>query len=209
MIYMDNPVLLLPGYTDSEEDLTTLAAYLWEAGFQVHPFAPQPSDGSVLLEDLAAQLQAFIDLTFGSNQPVDVVAFSMGGLISRWYVQKLGGWERVQRLVTLATPHNGTLYAYMPVNSPGLRQMQPGSDFLNELNGDLLPLTRINFTSIWTPLDLTVFPATSCLLDVGKTVRLMLPHHRALLSYRRCFAAVVKELRAPVKRLPKTVADWS
>lgn len=200
MIRMDNPVLLLPGYTDSEEDLTTLAAYLWQAGFHVHPFGPRPSDGSVLLEDLAAQLQAYIDLTFGPDQPVDLVAFSMGGLVSRWYVQKLDGATRVQRLITLATPHNGTLFAYLPVNSPGLRQMQPESAFLTELNGDLSSLARINFTSIWTPLDLTVFPATSCLMDVGKMVRLMLPHHRALLSYRRCFAAVVEELRAPVDR---------
>ncbi len=200
MVGMENPVLLLPGYTDDEDDLKTIAAYLWEAGFQVYPFSPRPSDGSVLLEDLALQLQAYIELTFGPEQAVDLVAFSMGGLISRWYVQKLGGDQRVQRLITLATPHNGTLYAYMPVNSPGLHQMQPGSDFLNELNEDLSPLTRINFTSIWTPLDLTVFPATSCLMDVGKMVRLMLPHHRALLSYRRCFAAVVKELRAPVDR---------
>jgi len=195
MIRMKNPVLLLPGYTDSEEDLVTLAAYLWEAGFHVHPFGPQPSDGSVLLEDLAAQLQAFIDLTFGPDQPVDLVAFSMGGLVSRWYVQKLGGVDRVQRLITLASPHNGTLYAYMPVNSPGLRQMQPESPFLNELNGDLSPLARINFTSIWTPLDLTVMPSTSSLLNVGTMVRLILPHHRALLSSTRSFAAVADALR--------------
>ena len=198
MISMENPVLLLPGYTDSEADLTTLAAYLWDAGFQVHPFGPRPSDGSVLLEDLAAQLQAYIDLTFGPDQPVDLVAFSMGGLISRWYVQKLGGAERVQRLITLATPHNGTIFAYLPVNSPGLRQMQPESAFLTELNQDLSPLARLRFTSIWTPLDLTVFPATSSILTVGKMVRLLLPHHRALLSHPNCFAAIVDALRLPV-----------
>ncbi len=198
MIHMNNPVLLLPGYTDSEEDLTTLAAHLWDAGFQVYPFGPRPSDGSVLLEDLAAQLQAYVDLTFGPDQPVDVVAFSMGGLISRWYVQKLGGEERVQRLITLATPHNGTLFAYLPVNSPGLRQMQPESAFLTELNQDLSPLARLNFTSIWTPLDLTVFPATSSVMTVGTMVRLLLPHHRALLTHPRCLAAVVEALRMPV-----------
>lgn len=195
---MENPVLLLPGYTDSEEDLAPLAAYLWEAGFQVHPFSPRPSDGSVVLEDLAAQFQAYIDLTFGPDQPVDVVAFSMGGLIGRWYVQKLGGGERVQRLITLATPHHGTLYGLMPVHNPGLRQMRPESSFLGELNQDLSSLARINFTSVWTPLDLTVLPATSCLLAVGKMVRLLLPHHRALLSSSRCFAAVAEELRAPL-----------
>ncbi len=198
MIRMGNPVLLLPGYTDSEEDLAVLAAYLWDAGFQVHPFGPRPSDGSVPLEDLAAQLQAYIDLTFGPDQPVDVVGFSMGGLISRWYVQKLGGGERVQRFITLATPHNGTFFAYLPVNSPGLHQMQPESAFLADLNQDLSPLARINFTSIWTPLDLTVLPPTSSVLDVGKMVRILLSHHRALLSHPRSLAAVVEALRVPV-----------
>lgn len=202
---MSNPVLLLPGYTDKVADLKGMADFLWQAGYHVHPFAPRPSDGSIRLEDMAAQLQAFADLTLGRTQPVDIVGFSMGGLVSRWYVQKLDDARRVQRLITLATPHNGTLFAYLhdilperaPVSFPGLRQMQPDSDFLKTINGDISPLDKINFSSLWTPLDLTVVPSSSSVMEVGRNVRLPMPHHRTLLTSPRAFEAIVQELRRP------------
>ena len=200
---MANPVLLIPGFTDTTEILKHLADHLWQMGFHVHPFAPRPSDGTVPLEDLAAQLQAFVDLTFGPTTPIDVVAFSMGGLISRWYVQKLGGGERVQRLITLATPHNGTVYAYLPgilperlpISLPGLRQMQPDSTFLAELNRDTTALSQINFSSLWTPLDLTIVPSNSSIMDVAHNIRLPLAHHWAWLTHPTAFEVIVGELR--------------
>ena len=41
-----------------------------------------------------------------------VVGHSLGGLIARYYVTRLGGDERVHTLVTLGTPHSGTYSAY-------------------------------------------------------------------------------------------------
>lgn len=192
-------MLLLPGYTDSK-DLTTLAAYLWQAGFHVHPFGPRPSDGSVLLRGYwPPSFRPTLTSPLARISPWIWWPLALGRIGEPLVRAETRRATRV-RGIALATPHNGTLFAYLPVNGPGLRQMQPESAFLTELIGHISSLARINFTSIWTPLDLTVFPATSCLMDVGKMVRLMLPHHRALLSYRRCFAAVVEELRAPVDR---------
>lgn len=37
-----------------------------------------------------------------------VVAHSMGGLVSRWFIEREGGTEVVQHLVTLGTPHSGS-----------------------------------------------------------------------------------------------------
>ena len=65
----------------------------------------------------------------------------MGGLVSRYYVQRLGGIERVRRLITISTPHQGTLWAHM-VGNPGSRQMRPGSAFLSKLNHDAAMLER-------------------------------------------------------------------
>jgi pimeloyl-ACP methyl ester carboxylesterase len=39
---------------------------------------------------------------------VILLAHSMGGLVCRWYLEKLGGNERVKALVTFATPHRGS-----------------------------------------------------------------------------------------------------
>jgi pimeloyl-ACP methyl ester carboxylesterase len=36
-----------------------------------------------------------------------LVAHSMGGLVSRWCVEELGGWKYVDRVITFGTPHRG------------------------------------------------------------------------------------------------------
>jgi triacylglycerol esterase/lipase EstA (alpha/beta hydrolase family) len=47
----------------------------------------------------------------------------MGGLVARYYVQRLGGDERVHTLVTLGTPHAGTRWA-RALPHPVVRQLK-------------------------------------------------------------------------------------
>jgi hypothetical protein len=42
------------------------------------------------------------------DKTLDVVAHSMGGLVSRWFVEREGGHEVVDHLVTAGTPHAGS-----------------------------------------------------------------------------------------------------
>lgn len=42
---------------------------------------------------------------------VILIGHSMGGLVSRYYIECLGGWQSVRRLYTLGTPHRGSLNA--------------------------------------------------------------------------------------------------
>jgi triacylglycerol lipase len=135
----------------------------------------------VRIETLAEQLAAYIDATFAHDEPIHLFGFSMGGLICRYYVQQLAGVERVHRLVTLASPHQGTWMAHLYQRRPACIQMRPGSRFLNALNHDLSALDAIDFISLWTPLDLTIMPATSSQLPVGRTVRVLSPAHGLLL----------------------------
>ena len=44
---------------------------------------------------------------------VHVVGHSLGGLIARYYVQRQGGDRRVASLVTLGTPHEGSVWAHV------------------------------------------------------------------------------------------------
>lgn len=62
-----------------------------------------------LAADLGLQLVNNPDI--GSQQPVAFVAHSLGGLIARSYLQELLGYRRTTVLITLATPHHGTLRA--------------------------------------------------------------------------------------------------
>lgn len=68
------------------------------------------------------------------DKPPVIVASSMGGLVSRSYI-KQGG--RFERLITIATPHLGSELTELIGIFPGIQDMEPGSDFLNELNSDV------------------------------------------------------------------------
>ena len=47
-------------------------------------------------------------LTKGAGKEVVLVAHSMGGLVSRWFMEKLGGRELVSRVILCGTPNAGS-----------------------------------------------------------------------------------------------------
>ena len=112
-------------------------------GFVFHP-GKIISDG---LEKLAEQLKAFVDERIEPEQRFDLVGYSMGGLVSRYYLQRLGGLRRVRRFITLAAPHNGSYMAYLLPNRGG-EQMRPGSAFIEDLNRDVVMLEQVGFVSL-------------------------------------------------------------
>lgn len=179
---MQLPVILVPGIGDDESKLHMLVAQLQQAGRSPIALAPQPSDGTAPIEALARLLADAVDDALGPEQPFDLFGFSMGGIISRYYLQRLGGLPRTRRFVTLASPHQGTWMAYLYPGRPAPRQMRPHSPFLADLNADLQQLAQVEFMSIWSPLDLTIVPASSSALPVGRSVRILSPLHGMLLD---------------------------
>ena len=87
---------------------------------------------------------------------VHVVGHSMGGLIGRYLVQRLGGDEFVHTLVTLGTPHQGTLPARL-VPLTVARQMRAGGDLISEL-AEPAPGCRTRFIAFWSDIDQLVIP---------------------------------------------------
>ena len=62
-----------------------------------------------------------------------MIGHSLGGLIARYYVQRLGGDAFVNTLVTLGTPHQGTQLAHAMPLLPLIRQLTPQSPVIREL----------------------------------------------------------------------------
>ncbi|MDQ3248920.1 MAG: alpha/beta fold hydrolase [Chloroflexota bacterium] len=195
---MNEPTILVPGFKDTIHVLRPLVNVLAKAGLHPVPMSPQPSNGGAGIEVLAAQLAAQIEAAFPAEQAINLVGFSMGGLICRTYVQKLGGANRTHRLVTVATPHQGTWLAYLYNNRPACLQMRPGSAFLADLNSDLTALAQVQFSSIWTPLDLTIMPANSSRLPIGEVRSIFSPFHGTLLLDPRVLRLVADALRQPL-----------
>ena len=171
-----------------------MARFLSEQGVRPLALDLVPSNGDLGLDALARQVTTFADERIPSGEQFDLVGFSMGGLVSRYYVQRLGGLERVTRVITISTPHFGTLWAHTARN-PASRQMRRGSEFLAKLNRDTAMLERLRFASIWTPMDLMILPASSSRLGVGEDFRIPVALHAWMPGNRRCWELVARMLR--------------
>ena len=66
---------------------------------------------------------------------VDIISHSMGGLVTRYYMKYLGGASKVKQVVNVATPHKGTVWAYLEPFTQAAVDMRPGSSLLNSISG--------------------------------------------------------------------------
>jgi triacylglycerol lipase len=194
-----NPVLLIHGIDDTIALFKPMAAYLQQLSWSVYSLDLIPNNGNAGLDILAQQVAEFVERTFEPDQPIDLVGFSMGGLVSRYYVQRLSGIQRVQRFITISSPHNGTWTGYLRFN-PGCKQMCRNSLFVQDLNRDVAMLEQINFTSMWTPMDLMIVPASSSRLPVGREIVLPVPGHAWMVTDPRALREVANALTEPLRQ---------
>ena len=155
----------------------------------------KPCDARSGLETLAAQLQREIEQKWGKDADFHIVAHSMGGLVSRYYLQELGGHEHCQTLVTLATPHHGTKTAYF-YPGKGAWQMRPNSEFLQSLEASSHRLKHLRIISYRTPLDLVILPSTSSHWDLADNRRVWAPAHPLVMHAPRVQREIISVVRS-------------
>ena len=188
-----NPVLLIHGIKDDARKMEPMARYLRAQGWDAKTMSFRPSWGQKGLDVLAEQVAQFIGENYAPGEKIDLVAFSMGGLVTQYYLQRLGGLDRVQRYITLSTPHHGTLLAYLLPNA-GCRQMRFGSAFLRDLASDADRLAQLDFTSFWTPLDTIIVPARSSIMPQARNERMVIALHPLMVLQRSAKRAVAEAL---------------
>ncbi|MGW7055968.1 alpha/beta fold hydrolase [Streptomyces sp. NPDC054887] len=159
------PVVLLHGFVDNRSVFVVLRRSLARHGWhhlESLNYSPLTCDIRTAAELLGRHVEEICART--GHARVDVVGHSLGGLIARYYVQRLGGDVRVRTLVTLGTPHAGTAVAPPMSAHPLVRQMRPGSDVIEELRR---PATscRTRFVSFWSDLDQLMLPVTTARLS--------------------------------------------
>lgn len=192
-----NPVLLIHGINDTAKIFQRMRTHLEARGWEVHAISLSPNNGDVGLDELARQVDCYVKRTFGRAHAIDLVGFSMGGIVCRYYLQKLGGLARVDRFITISSPHHGSLMAYLCGNV-GCEQMRPNSPFLRDLNHQLDQLNQVQFTSIWTPLDLMILPASSSSLPIGTEIKVPVLGHAWMVSDPTVLVAVTSALSRPL-----------
>ncbi|MFF4586865.1 lipase family alpha/beta hydrolase [Streptomyces sp. NPDC001388] len=159
------PVVLLHGFIDNRSVFVLLRRSLAQHGrhrVESLNYSPLTCDIRTAAELLGRHIEEICART-GSVR-VDVVGHSLGGLIARYYVQRLGGDVRVRTLVTLGTPHSGTRVAPLANAHPIVRQMRPGSQVIEELSRPA-PGCRTHFVSFWSDLDHLMVPLETACID--------------------------------------------
>ncbi|MFC1409052.1 alpha/beta fold hydrolase [Streptacidiphilus sp. N1-12] len=152
------PVLLLHGLFDNQAVFTRMRRSLHAHGRE-HVHALNYNLLTVDVRSAAELLGRHVLHTrevYGGEQ-VAVVGHSLGGLIARYYVQLLGGDELVHTVVTLGTPHGGTLGAHLLHPLPIATQLAPGSSVIEELRAPA-PHCRTRFLAFRGDHDALILP---------------------------------------------------
>lgn len=185
------PVLLVPGWFNEGKSMEPLRRRLLASGWAEQcvvalGFEDPVGSNRAHARELARAVVALKERT-GARR-VDVVAHSMGGLALRYYLWN-GGAEHVRRAVFLATPHRGTMSAFLAWGE-GAEEMRPGSAFLVSITRAPVLPPRLRALTVRTPLDLHVLPAESARLPGVADVEVCCPTHEGMLDDDETFEAV-------------------
>jgi pimeloyl-ACP methyl ester carboxylesterase len=158
------PILLIHGIMDNRSVFTVFRRALHRRGFGVvHAVNYGLFTGD--LRDAARELRDHVERLCEATgaDKVHIVGHSLGGVIARYFVQRMGGAARVDTLVTLGSPHTGTLGAYLVPTALG-RQLRPGSPLLTELD-EPAPGCTTRFLVVWSRMDQMVVPQRNARLQ--------------------------------------------
>jgi pimeloyl-ACP methyl ester carboxylesterase len=185
------PVLLVHGLIDNRSVFSVMQRNLRRWGFAhvcAWNYSPFLTDVARGARDLGAHIEHICEQT--GYDRVHVVGHSLGGLIARFHVQRQDGDRRVESLVTLGTPHHGSLLAHV-APTPLIRQLRPGSPLLRELT-EPVPHCSTRITAIYSDLDQMVLPTASGRCDhpdlgarnvlVRGVGHMSLPRHRGVVD---------------------------
>ncbi len=191
-------VVLVHGIWDRGRIFAPMVRALERQGCRCLAPSLTPNDGSAGIRPLAQQLAARIDARFGPTQPVVLVGFSLGGLVTRDYVQNLAVPGRVRGVFLISTPSHGTLWALLACGS-GTRQLGCESPAIQALNRDDRAWRRVPIHAYWTPYDLMIVPATSTRWPAGHTQEIFCPLHPWMVRN----PGLIADLRARIAALTR------
>ena len=184
----DVPVLLVPGWLDTARDLAALRIRFLGAGWppasvETLTFADPTGSNRVHARELAVAIDSLLARTGAAE--LDIVAHSMGGLATRWHLQRADD-PRVRRVVFMGSPHRGTLAAHLAWGE-SRDEMMPDSPFLDTLNA-APPVPRdVEAITIRTLVETHIVPGESATLPGIPDYELCCPTHAGLIRDEEAF----------------------
>jgi len=191
-----NPIILIHGLWNTSSIFSFITSKLDEQGMDY--FAPtlNHSFGMTSIVELTNLMDQLILEKYGLQQEIDVLGFSMGGVIGRYWINKFNGYKRTKRFITIGSPHNGTLASQLVPKYPfrGISEMKINSSLLRDLAKYDYFLNDIDCISFFTFWDLMVFPGWRAHLNVGEKISLKILKHRNLVRNPAAVDRIIERL---------------
>ena len=191
-----NPIILIHGLWNTSSIFSSITSKLDDIGIEY--FAPtlKHSYGMTSILDLTNKLNELILEKYGLEKEIDILGFSMGGIIGRYWIKKFNGYKRTRQFITVGSPHNGTLTSQLVPKYPfrGISEMKINSFLLRELSKYDYLLKGINCVSFFTYWDLMVFPGWKANLNSGEKVSLNIYKHKNLIRNPESVERIIERL---------------
>ncbi len=154
------PIILLHGWFHNRSAFLVMRRALKRYGFR----SVDTMNYNVIghdVQELAHQLADHVDevLERAGASHVHLIGHSLGGLVARYYIQKLGGHAKVHTCITLGTPHRGTHAAWIG-RGKTMRQLRPNSILIRQLSRSARAMP-VRFVAFYSNLDSLVLPSTN------------------------------------------------
>lgn len=160
------PVILVHGYGGNSANFLWMQWRLRRQGFS-NVYAVSYTPPHINVRKLAAQVARHVERVLaatGADQ-ADLVCHSMGGPLSRYAIKNLGLAGKVDRVITLGSPHYGSRISALFPARGAAAQMRYRSPFVKELaeGGDCPGGAR--FYCLYSGMDNFVMPAATAILQ--------------------------------------------
>jgi triacylglycerol esterase/lipase EstA (alpha/beta hydrolase family) len=178
------PVLLIHGWGSSSHAFMLIFLYLKKMGMMNVSFMtyrPITADMARLSRQVAERIDEV--LARSGSARVSLVAHSMGGVLCRYAIKNLGVADKVERVITLGTPHMGTRTTAFSLFGKNTLQLSYNSRFMKELaEGGMTP-GSIQYTSIYSNFDGFIVPQDSAVLEEPAIAHRLCWHGHVRLLY--------------------------
>lgn len=186
-------VVLVHGILNGSRAMVPLANGLKKRGRTTLLAELTPNLGQLSIGQYAAQLKRFVDRELEPCSKIDLVGFSMGGVVAQTFIQLFEGYSRVRRFISIAAPHQGTLWANL-ATAAGIIDMRCGSAHLKRLSNLEHLLYGIEITTIRTPFDGIIVPSSSSKLTMATNHVVPVIAHSTLLRSEAVHRLVIQGL---------------